>query len=107
MQAVIQEIDDPNRIRIQITYPDQQRSTIIPRLEDFRQISPSKYHLKAKALLSHSAWTESAHVEIAIVLIRDTNDELVVSKSKDRFNQTLELCDIVRVKILPDNVRKT
>ncbi|CAD5115381.1 DgyrCDS4360 [Dimorphilus gyrociliatus] len=107
VHAIIEEIEDPSRIRIQVTYPDQQRSVIIPRLEDFRQISPSKYNLKTKALLCHSAWTDAAHVEIAVVLIRDTHDELLVSKLKDRTNQTLELCDVVKVKILPDNVRKT
>ena len=105
--------------RIQIKYPDQKTHIVVPKEDDFKQISSkdsvNSYHLETSIYLSHVVWSEACQVELGLVIdFRDISYALSVSqlwaaktgsftglKSKPEDNMLVELCPSVKLNISP------
>lgn len=86
-------------IRVKIKYPDQNVHTTLPKISDFKKVMTehgqidTNWKLRTTILLSHSVWTESSSVEIALCL-------------SVRPGTELELCKHVKVQFAPKPVRR-
>ena len=128
MDATIFHISDIRFVRIRIKYPDQQTHVTLPKLSDFRIISPNEnsdvqnYRLLTNVYLSHSAWTEPCPVEIGLVMdFRETSTTaLSVSqiwsaktcshnfqKKQSDHCLMVDLCKPVKVMLSPKLARRS
>jgi hypothetical protein len=107
--ARLYNLRDMTRLRIQVTYPNQQTQLIVPAPGDVRQLSDLQHKLNTRVILSHSVWSEPSCVLISLVLlcpqdIDDITGSLTTTGSK--HTPVLELCKPASVSIAPVAPRK-
>lgn len=123
LDAEIYGLTHPEYLRISVKYPDLNTQLIIPQeshmkalmhypcpdSEESLCIMISGHRLRTSVLVSHQVWTESSHVEIALVL--DVTDPEVPPALKRwrGFSENsfiIELCKPVRVLVSPKAIKR-
>ncbi|CDW56739.1 integrator complex subunit 4 [Trichuris trichiura] len=63
------DMDDVCRLRVRLIYPDTTVKLFKPRKKDFTDFLPTFIRLRTNVLLTAPAWTDSAPVELSVVLL--------------------------------------
>jgi integrator complex subunit 4 len=106
-------ISDISLIRLSIKTPDQRVQLITPKQSHFfaKDAATGHYRLLTDALMSQvHVWSEALHVEISVVLDlggRTRRDKGAHAQFTGKATATtLELCDPVRVCVLPKAIKR-
>lgn len=129
VEAMLENVPDATKVRVQVVFPDLSCQWFIPKPDDVHLILPEKQRLSTTVILSHSGWSESALVEVSLVLkyTPDVDEDSVLSlgsyaassstdtkpeglkktkRSMDSLtNGMITLCSPVQVCILPKPMR--
>ncbi|KHJ40957.1 HEAT repeat protein [Trichuris suis] len=89
------DMEDVCRLRIRLIYPDTTVKLFKPRKKDFTDFLPTFIRLRTNVLLTAPAWTDSAPVELSVVLL---GDRILLLNDK---MQSFSISDSVRVHVYP------
>lgn len=111
LDAELEHVSNLKVVRIQVKYPDQQVHLILPRMTDFREISPNHHRIITTVLLSHSIWSEPCHVEIGLVLDYSESELSAIRAPQKQTTNKMDdyLIDLgkpVKVYISPKLIKK-
>ncbi|XP_067037062.1 integrator complex subunit 4-like [Acropora muricata] len=125
VEAILENVSDAAKVRVQVMFPDLSCRWFIPKCDDLHLVSPLKQRLSTTVILSQSGWSESAQIEVSLVLkyTPDVDEDSVLSlgsfatsihtdKEADSIRKTkgstnsltngvIALCPPVQVCILP------
>lgn len=129
VEAILENVSDAAKVRVQVMFPDLSCRWFIPKCDDLHLVSPLKQRLSTTVILSQSGWSESAQIEVSLVLkyTPDVDEDSVLSlgsfatsihtdKEADSIRKTksstnsltngvIALCPPVQVCILPKPMR--
>lgn len=129
VEAILENVSDAAKVRVQVMFPDLSCRWFIPKRDDLHLVSPLKQRLSTTVILSQSGWSESAQIEVSLVLkyTPDVDEDSVLSlgsfatsihtdKEADSIRKTksstnsltngvIALCPPVQVCILPKPMR--
>lgn len=129
VEAILENVSDAAKVRVQVMFPDLSCRWFIPKCDDLHLVSPLKQRLSTTVILSQSGWSESAQIEVSLVLkyTPDVDEDSVLSlgsfatsihtdKEADSIKKTksstnsltngvIALCPPVQVCILPKPMR--
>lgn len=124
LDAMIENIVDKGDVRIKVVYPNRQAQIVVPVSTHFRLLSQnehcctSTYRLYSSVNICHTNWTEASQIELSLILdyrdnqssaidlaLHATNKTSGAYKCCSEESQTIELCQPIRLKVKPQNIR--
>ncbi|XP_038050789.1 integrator complex subunit 4-like [Patiria miniata] len=104
VDCTLDNVQDVNRIRIQVTFPDSQEQLFSPKTSDFHSLSPLRHRLHAQVYVSHAMWSDPCQIQVSVVMTYDPDrigDLTVKGSSRVSKQRTLHLCEPVKVFVMP------
>ncbi|XP_072034056.1 integrator complex subunit 4-like [Amphiura filiformis] len=112
MDCQLENVQDLQRVQVQVRFPDGQVQLFTPRMSDFRSMGPLSHRLMTDIYLSHGMWSDPCQVEVSLVMTYDPNIVEISGSSVYGFASSsssnrsdsqgaLELCKPVKLYVMP------
>ncbi|XP_022098018.1 integrator complex subunit 4-like [Acanthaster planci] len=110
VDCMLDNVQDVNRIKIQVKFPDCQVQLFSPKTSDFRSLSPLRHRLQMQVYMSHSMWSDPCQIQVSVVMTYNPDkiggNPVVRGADRASKQRTLNLCEPVKVFVMPRPAKK-